>query len=124
MQVKMIKDKNTKYGPIQRGEILTVRKLPDGTLFSINSPYQVIEGHYAGEEIPLTHCILLDEKKTSTEKEWLAKVEEERKQKELAQALVKELTDAIKKKDSLLAFSQVGIKAAILRIQELEKEKA
>jgi hypothetical protein len=69
MKIKMIQSMKGNLNPIHRGDILTVRLYPDGSLLNFNRPFQVVEGEQSGVVISRTHCILLDEEKTYTEKE-------------------------------------------------------
>lgn len=106
MKVKMIKDLNVGHTWIQKGEVLKVRVLPYAP-FELSpfvvKPFQVIEGEYSGEEIPVTHCIVLEEEeKTYSEAEYnelKRKLEQANREKEL---LKEEINELIQERKTLL----------------------
>lgn len=139
MRIKMIQSIRSAVGPIHKGEILTVRPYPDGSFIKFNRPYQVIEGHFSGATIPLTHCIVLNEEKTYTEKEWndmenhyMSELDKETAAKERAVDLVTSLSkqmvrknDEIEKLKFYLEASGLALEATIASIQKMkEYEKA
>jgi hypothetical protein len=68
-KIKLIKNFHINSGWIAKGTVLVARKRP-GSFLGINSPYQVIEGPHAGEEIPVEYAVVLPAERMYSESEY------------------------------------------------------
>jgi membrane peptidoglycan carboxypeptidase len=68
-KIKLIKNVRISSGWIAKGTVLVARKRP-GSFLGINSPYQVIEGPHAGEEIPVEYAVVLPAERMYSESEY------------------------------------------------------
>jgi hypothetical protein len=68
-KIKLIKNVRISSGWIAKGTVLVARRRP-GSFLGINSPYQVIEGPHAGEEIPMEYAVVLPAERMYSESEY------------------------------------------------------
>ncbi|MBS4188678.1 hypothetical protein KHA94_00390 [Bacillus sp. FJAT-49705] len=138
MKIKIIKDIRLGHGWLRVGDEFSVRNFPSSNLFTINNPYQIIEGSFSGVVVPREFCILHSEEKAYTEKEWndlkehhLAQLKKEREQTAIFQGLARKLTEELQKKnkenerlDFFVTVLSTALKASCEAIKTLKEKKA
>lgn len=139
MKIKLIKDlKIDRIRSVRTGEEHTVRHLPSDSFLAINRPFQIIEGEHSGVIVPREYCILVEEQKRYSEKDWnlvknhfTASLDKEKQEKERAQQMVRDLTAQINNKNKeieklnfFLNCSNLALVASCQAIETLRENKA
>ncbi|MBU5406655.1 hypothetical protein KQI08_12185 [Paraeggerthella hongkongensis] len=135
MKIKLIKElKIDRIRSVRTGEEHTVRHLPSDSFIAINRPFQIIEGEHSGIIVPREYCILVEEQKKYSEREWndmeneyMAALDKETREKERAQQIVRELTAQINNKNKeiekltfFLNCSSLALRASCQAIETLK----